>query len=1070
MTEVPEWFAALGDRYRFEREIGRGGMAHVYLAEELRHARPVAIKILSEELARVVGPDRFLREVDVAAQLNHPNILPLLDSGTIPASSGQPERPYFVMPYVAGESLKDRLARGPLELPEALTIVRAVAGALDHAHGHRIIHRDIKPANILLSGGTAVVADFGIARALDRSATEESLTGTGLVIGTPHYMAPEQAGAGMPVDGRADVYALGCVVYEMLSGAPPFPAPNMLEVIAQHRLNTPPTLGAVRPALPLGVVVAVDTALAKDPDARFSSAGTFAEALEDAIHGTGSGAVPARATQAAHRRQWRGVGIAAAIVMAGAAVMMTRRSGGPAATVADSARYAILPFESARPQDSMPLGADALRDAFARWGGVNVADAFQLRDQLARHHLRVARTGDEAVGIALSVGAGRHVRTTVSRAGDSLRVDATLYNSTSRSPLTTFSVTVDSQLRNIESAMESLADSLLLRGRSTPAALGPAPGAGQRYGTRSVPASRAFWEGQQALQEWNLARADTAFAASVTADRAFAQAALWLALVRSWGGQPTASWSALAYQSQAHHEQLSVRDRIVAMALASRARGDLASACHQWSAVTRAFASDFVSWYGLGDCLASDDAVVKDRDSPSGWRFRTSYHSALTAYRQAYLLMPSILLALQDRDFQSVRRLFKTSSYDFRNGYAQDGTQFWARPAWAGDTLALVPWPAQRASSSAHLDPTVSDAIVHQRRLFYQTVAAWVAAYPDSPDALAALAQARELLGDQGAVQSLAEARRLEQNPDDRRRLGTDLVWLQLKRALPDDSIGLEQATALADSLLREHASATETGAYQLAALAAVTGRAALAVQLVRRTGVGLLLDAPPALTQTGPSLELLSAIGASGDTLAQLEDAVRQAIRQQLVPAERPSARMRWLGRPATLAYPAYRSPDITALRGQGDYFLDAIAALESGDTTTALELVEAAARRRATSGVMYVTVDQLPALAALYDRAGRRPKAIQLLDAALLHLFGAGPEALSDPVRAASLGRSIALRADLAAIAGDTMTAARWGRTVSILWRSSDPGLQVTVRRMRGFSEATHDATLRGGPTRRQ
>lgn len=1072
MTEVPEWFAALRDRYRFEREIGRGGMAQVYLAEELRHARPVAIKILSEELARVVGPDRFLREVDVTARLNHPNILPLLDSGTIPGSAGQPERPYFVMPYVAGESLKDRLTRGPLELPEALAIVRAVAGALDHAHGHRIIHRDIKPANILLSGGTAVVADFGIARALDRSATDESLTGTGLLIGTPHYMAPEQAGAGVPVDGRTDVYALGCVVYEMLSGAPPFPAPNMLEVIAQHRLNPPPSMQALRPELPPGVAAAVTRSLAKLPDERFDSAGAFARALEDAVHATGPGAATSRRVRVGGRFRWQWAALAGVLVLVSATAVMMRRGRGPSAEAADTTRYAILPFESARAADSMPLGSEALRDAFARWQGISVADGFQLRDQLARRHVRFARTGDEAASIALSLNAGRHVRTNVVRQGDSLRVDATLYNSVSRSPIMAFSVTVDTQQGNIGPAMESLADSLLLRGVSTLAALGPAPGMAQRYGTRSVHAARAFQEGQQALLAWNLAEADTDFATSFAIDPEFAQAALWLALVRSWSGQPTANWDALAVQSQADSGRLSVRDRVVAGALASRARGDLARACHQWNSVARSFASDFVSWYGLGDCLASDEAVLPDRASVSGWRFRTSYHSALAAYRHAYLLMPSVLMALRDRNFQSTRRLFKTAPYDARNGYGADGTLFWARPGWAGDTLALIPWPAQRAESSADPIPTDSsagDALLHQRRLFHQTVLAWVAAYPDNPDALAALAQAREMLGDPSAIESLKEARRRATKPGDRLRLGADAVWLQLKRALPDDHAGLTAATALADSLLGDSVSAIGVDAYNLAALAALTGRPGLAIQLIRRAGVGALLDAPPGLAQLGPASELLSAFGGPRDSLMALEATVRVGIYQQLVPGERPGARLRWLARPATLAYPAYYSPVISALRGHGDYFLDAIAALESADTAAALRLVEAAARRRKAGGRTFVTVDQLPALAALYARAGRDTEATRLLDATLLNLFSAGPDALSDPVRSASLGRAIALRAELAARSGDVRTAARWGRALSILWHGADPELQPVLRQMREYSRPTLDAALTGGPTRR-
>src|SRR3954453_4138245 len=191
--------AALGDRYRVERELGRGGMAIVYLARDLKHHRLVALKILRHELGAVLGPERFLREIAVTAGLQHPHILPLLDSGTLPAGGS----PYYVMPYVQGESLRDQLEReGQLPVDQAVHIARDVAAALGHAHEHGIVHRDIKPENILLSGGQAVVADFGIARAL----SAERLTETGLALGTPHYMSPEQAAGDAHLDGRADIY------------------------------------------------------------------------------------------------------------------------------------------------------------------------------------------------------------------------------------------------------------------------------------------------------------------------------------------------------------------------------------------------------------------------------------------------------------------------------------------------------------------------------------------------------------------------------------------------------------------------------------------------------------------------------------------------------------------------------------------------------------------------------------------------------------------------------------------------------------------------------------------------
>src|SRR2546430_8077212 len=226
---------AMADPCCLERELGHGGMATVYLARDLRHGRPVAIKVLRPEIAAALGPERFLREIELAARLTRPHILALHDSGQAGGSL------YYVMPYIEGESLRDRLAReGPLPLEDALRITREVASALSYAHNHDVVHRDIKPENILLSGGEAVVADFGIARAIKRAAGS-GLTEAGIPVGTPAYMSPEQASAAQAVDGRSDIYSLGCVLYEMLAGEPPYTGASAQVVIAKR--FTDPEIG-----------------------------------------------------------------------------------------------------------------------------------------------------------------------------------------------------------------------------------------------------------------------------------------------------------------------------------------------------------------------------------------------------------------------------------------------------------------------------------------------------------------------------------------------------------------------------------------------------------------------------------------------------------------------------------------------------------------------------------------------------------------------------------------------------------------------------------------------------------
>jgi len=279
--------SALADRYAVERELGQGGMATVFLAQDLKHERRVAIKVMGHDLAAQLGADRFLREIKTAAQLNHPNILPLYDSGEADGLL------YYVMPFVDGGSLRDRLDReGALPLEDALRIAQEVADALHTAHASGIIHRDIKPENILFIAGRPVVADFGIARAV-RAAGGENLTQTGMAVGTPAYMSPEQAAGDPHLDGRSDVYALGCVLYEMLAGRPPFTGRNAMEVLARHTMDAVTPVRTARPTVPPNVDETVLRALAKVPADRFATAREFAEAVAGrlAARPAGPGAV-----------------------------------------------------------------------------------------------------------------------------------------------------------------------------------------------------------------------------------------------------------------------------------------------------------------------------------------------------------------------------------------------------------------------------------------------------------------------------------------------------------------------------------------------------------------------------------------------------------------------------------------------------------------------------------------------------------------------------------------------------------------------------------------------------------
>ena len=260
---------ALADRYALERELGRGGMAVVYLAHDLRHDRPVALKVLLPELAATLGPDRFQREIRLAARLQHPHILTVHDSGE---DAG---RLWFTMPFVEGESLRDRLRRErQLPVDDALRIATEAARALDYAHHHGVVHRDIKPENILLTGdGSTLVADFGIARALGG---DDGLTQTGFAVGTPAYMSPEQAAGDKTLDARTDVYSLASVLYEMLAGEAPYTGPTAQAIAAKRLTEPPPSVRAVRPNVPAAVDDAIRRALASVAADRFATAAQFA--------------------------------------------------------------------------------------------------------------------------------------------------------------------------------------------------------------------------------------------------------------------------------------------------------------------------------------------------------------------------------------------------------------------------------------------------------------------------------------------------------------------------------------------------------------------------------------------------------------------------------------------------------------------------------------------------------------------------------------------------------------------------------------------------------------------------
>jgi serine/threonine-protein kinase len=399
MTDTARLTTALADRYRIERELGAGGMATVYLAQDLKHDRKVAVKVLRPELAAVLGAGRFLAEIRVTAKLQHPNLLPLFDSGEAGGFL------YYVMPYVEGETLRARLERErQLPVDETVRLVTLLANALDYAHAHGVIHRDMKPENILLQAGQPVIADFGIALAVAHAGGSR-VTETGLSLGTPHYMSPEQAAGDRELDARSDQYALGAVTYEMLTGEPPHTGPTAQAIIARLMTEKPRSVRATRPGVPVAMDLAIGRALAKQPADRFPTCGALARAL--VTH-------PARRS----RGLLIGAAVAGLVVMAGVAWLATSRKS---AVHGEDKSIAVLPLAN--------LSGDQADDYF----GIGLSE--EITRALAKAGVRVigrvsagalqAKGLDERA-IARELGVNSLLTGTVQRAGGQVRINVTL--------------------------------------------------------------------------------------------------------------------------------------------------------------------------------------------------------------------------------------------------------------------------------------------------------------------------------------------------------------------------------------------------------------------------------------------------------------------------------------------------------------------------------------------------------------------------------------------------------------------------------------------------------------------
>jgi len=577
----------LAERYRIEREIGRGGMATVYLAQDLRHNRSVAVKVLLPELAAVAGNERFLQEVQILARLSHPNILPLHDSGS---SLG---RPCYVMPFIEGESLRQRMDRdGALPIDDVLRIANEICSALSYAHANGVVHRDIKPENILLAAGHAVVSDFGIARAVDNAAGDR-LTMTGISLGTPAYMSPEQA-TGMTADARSDIYSLGCMLYEMLSGQVPFPAASPAQALARRLTENPPSVRLLRDTVPPLLDQAIQRCLARNPADRFGSA----DELRRALSPTDSGAHLWTTQPVISRRRKTILAGAAGVALVAVAAFLTLRGGMGSPTAAD--RLVVFPF-SVRGDASLEWVGEGMVDLLARnldgAEGLRTVDPGTVLTAVAAHGTgamdeRVYRT------VAGRVGGGAYVSGNVSSAGGELRMQARWYSvddSGGEPPL----VSAEGSAADPLAVIDQLATNLLVsRGRGRRIVETAA------ITTRSIEALKSFVTAEHTLRSGPqfVDSAIAQFRRATELDSTFALAYYRLAVAADWNGRRSIAAQA-SRNAIAHAGRLAARDRRLLEAYAAYRSGAADQAEAGYREVLRDYPDDIEAQFQLADLM-----------------------------------------------------------------------------------------------------------------------------------------------------------------------------------------------------------------------------------------------------------------------------------------------------------------------------------------------------------------------------------------------------------------------------------------------------------------------------------
>ena len=1026
-------------RYTIERELGSGATATVYLARDTQRGISVAVKLLRPELAQSVGADRFLREIRLNEKLHHPHIVPVLDSGE------HDGRLYFVLPHMEEGSLRQMLQREKqLPIETAIAIARTIAQALDYAHQQKLIHRDVKPENILFTSGQACLADFGIARAVER-AMDDSTTDTGMVRGTPAYMSPEQASGSRQYDGRSDQYSLACVLYEMLAGVPAFIGPTPEAVIAQRFQHAPRELRVYRPTVPENVETVIQRALALAPADRFSTTAEFSQALEMAPR---TPTVERRASGPSIGLTRRKLGaFAGAVGLVGLLIALAVRAGtagslfGNRLTQSDSTRYSILPIEA---DSALPSSEayDRLHGAFARWSGIEIVSRFDVREALGGEAPVISDA--DAIAASRRLRTGRYVRARLARAGAGFTLTAVLSDAVTARRLIEISAPIDQTVAHGTADFDRIAAALLLRSAQ---AAEPA--------SRVLPAAQLYLQAMAEQRAFRLDRADSLFAEALEHDRDFASASLWLAQVRAWrlgipGVENWLPWAQRAVTSPS----LSGRERLLARALVAMGQRRFDEACGIYRTITAEDPRSFEGWYGLGQCRDWDRVVVADSRSPSGWRYRSSYHQAVRAYARAFELAPLVHRNFEARAFSQLRVLLYAGRALGRQGQAlsPDATQFVAYPSWAGDSLVFVPYPlsAVRAGIS-HDRAARARAASEQLALFGRIARSWSAAFPRNASAKEAVAIALEMSGDAASLDTLRLARSLAEDEEHKLRLAVEEVLFRTSLARRSPAV-LAEAGRLADSLLSAIPHPTVEQAKQLSPVAALRGRCALSSRLSAITasrGFGDFPNIPRSAIAAADSLSILVALGCAPFTRNAMDAiASMAAVAARVDTVDLPRLEYSLFARAFALSQSRDSALLGRATRASADWLLRAQYDLARGDSSNVRSVLAARERVRGPTGTADVTPDGVLPETLLWLALGDSAKA-RLWPEPMLRRASWLEHLLDDPFAAASLMRTAVLRADLARAANDSAVAAQWDNFVLKLWGSGDKELAAVARR---------------------